>query len=300
MRALLGAECPQWSSAPIEYLETSGTDNAMWRIRLDDEPDVVVRLPRLPGAAAGVEREIAVLQRIEGRLSSRIATPSVRHLGEPHERFPHRWSVLEWIDGTDAWTGRDELVPGQDERDLARDLAEVVTALTALVDLRDIDQLKRRSPGNRGGPLEPLLDRLEGWLTDPQWNAPDLVDVASIRRLADESREVIGEPATEGFVHGDLIPGNLLVDRGRLTAVIDWGGVGIGDTAQDLAPAWAVLSKHGRAEFAEAVGVDRAGWIRGRAFELEHAVGGVLYYIPRGHTLGDVMARTLTRILTDR
>jgi hypothetical protein len=67
--------------------------------------------------------------------------------------------------------------------------------------------------------------------------------------------------------------------------------------AQDLAPAWAVLEARGRAVFREAVGADEASWIRGRTFELEHAVGGVLSYVPRRHPLGDVMARTLDRIL---
>jgi aminoglycoside phosphotransferase (APT) family kinase protein len=118
-----------------------------------------------------------------------------------------------------------------------------------------------------------------------------------VRRLAAEAREVTGEPVVTGFTHGDLIPGNLLVDEDRLTAVIDWGGAGHGDRAQDLAPAWSVLEGPSRTIFRAAVGADDASWVRGRTFELEHAVGGVLYYVPRRHPLGDVMARTLQRIL---
>lgn len=30
------------------------------------------------------------------------------------------------------------------------------------------------------------------------------------------------------LLHGDLIPGNLLVADGRLTSVLEWGGLGIG------------------------------------------------------------------------
>src|SRR5258706_12890756 len=30
------------------------------------------------------------------------------------------------------------------------------------------------------------------------------------------------------WIHGDLLPGNLLVEEGRLSAVIDFGGLGIG------------------------------------------------------------------------
>ena len=161
----------------------------------------------------------------------------------------------------------------------------------------DVDNAPQRSPGSRGGPLLALLERLEGWLGSAEWNAAGLLDVAAVRRLAAEALEVVDEPVIEGFVHGDLIPGNLLVDEGRLAAIIDWGGAGWGDTAQDLAPAWAVLTTVERSAFKEAVGADDAAWIRGRTFELEHAVGGVLYYVPKQHPLGDVMSRTLERIL---
>lgn len=295
VRALLRAECSQWSESAIEYLATSGTDNAMWRIRLENESDVVVRLPRRPGAAAGVKQEIAVLQQIaRAHVGTLVRTPSVRHIGQPHEVFPHHWSVLEWIDGADTWTVRNDLEARSLDA-LASDLGQVVPAIAETTDL-DVD-IRPRSPGDRGGPLGPLLDRLNGWLISPDWNAASLVDVAAVKRLADQALEVLDEPVTVGFVHGDLIPGNLLVEDGRLTAIIDWGGVGRGDTAQDLAPAWSVLTTKERAAFREATGADDAAWIRGRTFELEHAVGGVLYYVPRRHALGDVMARTLDRLL---
>lgn len=95
-----------------------------------------------------------------------------------------------------------------------------------------------------------------------------------------------------------MIPGNVLVAKNRLAAIIDWGGAGYGDAAQDYAPAWALLSGGARATFRKAVAADDAAWIRGRTFELEHAVGGILYYKPKRHPLGDVMERTLQRILT--
>lgn len=292
--ALLREELPRYADAPVEYLATSGTDNAMWRIRTGDGPDLVARLPRRPGPAAGVRREASVLRQIEEtRFGRLVQTPRVRHVGRPHERFPHRWSVLEWIDGTDAWSARADL-DQEPLGALAEDLADAVTALRAA----DVEGGREREPGRRGGPLGPLLERLDRWLTEPEWNASALIDVAGVRRLAAEALEVIDEPVVSGFTHGDLIPGNLLVDGARLRAIIDWGGAGHGDVAQDLAPAWAVLTATERPVFREAVGADDAEWIRGRAFELEHAVGGVLYYTPKNHPLGDVMTRTLTRILT--
>lgn len=293
VRSLLRAECPHWAESPAEYVNTSGTDNAMWRIRVDAGPDVVVRLPRRPGAAACVLREAALLQQVE-RASIRpmVATPAVRHVGQPQELFPHHWSVLEWIDGRDAWTSRHDL----DSRHLGA-LADDLAAAIASIGQLSARDAPPRPPGSRGGPLGPLLERLDGWLDSSEWSAAGLVDVGAVRRLAAEAREIADRPVTGGFVHGDLIPGNLLVDKGRLTAVLDWGGAGWGDPAQDLAPAWAVLTAAERRAFREAVGADDAAWIRGRTFELEHAVGGVLYYVPKRHPLGDVMARTLARIL---
>ena len=295
VRALLAAECPDWSDRPLTYLQASGTDNAMWRVALDGEPDVAVRLLRRPGAAANVEAEIAVLRHLEHTtLSSLVTIPRVRHLGRAGEAFPHRWSILEWIGGVDAWAARDDLVT-RPLTALATDLARAVEAIGEIGDA----PVKARPAGSRGGPLGPLLQQLDRWLTDPQWRAGELLDVAAVRRRADEARELVDQPVIPGFVHGDLIPGNLLVADGRLGAILDWGGAGWGDRAQDLAPAWAVLPANDRAAFRQALEVDDAAWIRGRAFELEHAVGGVLYYRPRRHPLGDIMTRTLGRILDD-
>ena len=44
---------------------------------------------------------------------------------------------------------------------------------------------------------------------------------------------------TEVWVHGELPPGNLLLVDGRLSAVIDFGGMTVGGPAFDLRPALA-------------------------------------------------------------
>ncbi|HAP77486.1 MAG TPA: hypothetical protein DCR14_15570 [Acidimicrobiaceae bacterium] len=293
VRALLHSECPQWAEARLTYLSTSGTDHAMWRVSVPRSADVVVRMPRRARAAARVAYEARVLEAVAASpVARQVATPTVRHLGNPHEYFPHQWLVLDWLDGSDAWAARATL----DHRALASlavDLAGVVGAIGAL----DSGWARPRQAGSRGGPLLPLLAGLDEWLTGPEWNAAGLIDVAAVRRLMDEAREVVGEPVAEGFVHGDLIPGNLLLSGSRLTSVIDWGGAGHGDLAQDLAPAWSVLGAGERSLFRAHLEVDDASWIRGRTFELEHAVAAILYYVPKRHPLGDVMLRTLHQIL---
>jgi Phosphotransferase enzyme family len=42
---------------------------------------------------------------------------------------------------------------------------------------------------------------------------------------------------------------NLLVEGGRLKAVIDFGGAGVGDPALDVIPAWSVFGDSGRIAF---------------------------------------------------
>ncbi len=64
---------------------------------------------------------------------STLQTPTVRHIGEPHDVFPSHWSVLEWIEGTDCWSGRTRLDPGAIGT-LAVDLALAATAVGQIHD----------------------------------------------------------------------------------------------------------------------------------------------------------------------
>lgn len=279
----------------LEQLPGSGTDNVLWRVRSPSGSDVVVRLPRTPSAAHSLRSEVEVVAALaDHRLP--LAVPRLCHVGSPTDRFPHPWAVMEWVVGTDAWTARDEVAANDEATALV--LADTVAAIAGLHGV----PAPSRQPGRRGGPLAPLLAGLDRWLDDPTWSADAHVDVAAVRRLADRARE-LADDDQDGIepilVHGDLLPGNLILRGGRLRAVIDWGSAALADPAQDLTPAWAVLGTRGRAVFRERLDVDDTAWLRGRAFELEHAVAAVLYYRPRRHPLADIMARTLERVLAD-
>jgi aminoglycoside phosphotransferase (APT) family kinase protein len=96
---------------------------------------------------------------------------------------------------------------------------------------------------------------------------------------ADAATEVweaaIAEPRTGAPVwfHGDVAPGNLLVDGdARLTAVIDFGTCGVGDPACDLVIAWTLLDGDGRDEFRSRMGADSATWARARGWALWKAL----------------------------
>ena len=74
------------------------------------------------------------------------------------------------------------------------------------------------------------------------------------------------------WVHGDIAAGNLLVDSGRLSAVIDFGSCGIGDPAFDLVIAWVFLNGASRERFREALPCDRGMWARARGWALWKAL----------------------------
>lgn len=294
VRALLATECPQWANLRLQYLDTSGTQHAMWRGRVDGRDDIVVRLPRRPAAAEGADRERQLLQHLQATpLTSIVEIPQVLHLGSPHEPYPHRWSVLAWLDGRDAWTARHEI--DHDSPRLGARLAEVVTAIG---DLGHGLPVPRRAAGDKSVSLQPHIDLLLEQLDRVGPSADHLFDVERVRQRAAEAYE-LDDPTTTCFIHNDLIPGNLLVQEGYVTGVLDWGSAGYGDPARDLAPAWSILGPRGRHVFRKELAPDEATWARGRALEMCHAVDAVLYYLPRRHAVGDVMAATLDRILAD-
>ena len=105
-----------------------------------------------------------------------------------------------------------------------------------------------------------------------------------------------GDPV---WIHGDLMPGNLLVRDRRLSAVIDWGALGVGDPAPDLAPAWSTLPASVRDEFRQAVGYDDDTWRRGRGWALGPALTGIPYYWDTVPAFAQRGLRTIAAVLAD-
>lgn len=51
------------------------------------------------------------------------------------------------------------------------------------------------------------------------------------------------------WIHGDVSAGNLLLQRGRLSSVIDFGMLAVGDPACDLSIAWTLFGGESREVF---------------------------------------------------
>jgi aminoglycoside phosphotransferase (APT) family kinase protein len=106
-------------------------------------------------------------------------------------------------------------------------------------------------------------------------------------------------PATGAhWLHGDLLAENLLVRDGRLMALLDFGGLAVGNRAVDLVAGWELLDPPARALFRAKAGVDDQTWLMGRAWALAIAVMTFPYY---WHTMPErcagrlVLARQVLR-----
>ncbi|MER9559481.1 phosphotransferase, partial [Mesorhizobium sp. M0323] len=74
------------------------------------------------------------------------------------------------------------------------------------------------------------------------------------------------------WVHGDVASGNLLVEDGKLYAVVDFGSSAIGDPACDLVIAWTEFYGESRQAFRDAIALDEHSWARARGWALWKAL----------------------------
>jgi aminoglycoside phosphotransferase (APT) family kinase protein len=254
-----------------------GTDHALFRLG----DDMVVRLPRRASSAVQVPKEWRWLPWLAPQLPLPIPQPLL--LGQPAEGYPCPWLVCHWLDGEPA--ALDKLA---DSAEAGRSLARFVAALQR-IDGRDAPV----SP--RGGPLQQRDEATRQALAALAGQV-DEAAALSVWRAALAAPPWSWPPV---WMHGDLLPGNLLAVDGRLTAVIDFGLFGLGDPACDLMPAWAWLDERGRTAFREVLAPDDASWVRGRGWALSFGLIALPYYGPLGHPLAATARHAITQALAD-
>jgi aminoglycoside phosphotransferase (APT) family kinase protein len=110
-------------------------------------------------------------------------------------------------------------------------------------------------------------------------------------------------PAWHGppvWIYGDLQSLNLLVQQGRLSAVIDFGWLGVGDPACDLQVAWNLLCAQTRDVLRAALPVDDATWARGRGWTLSVGLIALPYYQSTNPVLAGIARRAIEEALADQ
>jgi aminoglycoside phosphotransferase (APT) family kinase protein len=277
-RLLLG-QFPQWADLPIEHLASGGTVNAVYR--LGDE--LTVRLPLTAAGAKDLEREVQWLPRLA--LTLPLTIPTVVATGIPAERYPWAWAVHRWIDGEIPVEGR----LGEPEL-LARDIAEFITALRRTT-------LNDGPSAYRGVPLATVDPHVRAAI-EVLRHADETIDADMALAAWEEALAAPPWTAAPCWVHSDLMPSNLLIAGDRLTAVLDFATIGVGDPACDLIPAWNLLPASVRENFRDNVNVDDATWARGRGWALSMAVGQLPYYRHTNPIISANARHVISEILT--
>ncbi len=249
-RKLIAAQFPHWADLPVRLVEPGGWDNRSFRLG----EEMLARFPSAEVYSEQVKKEQRWLPKLAPFLPLPIPVPLA--MGVPADGFPWHWSVYRWLEGENAARERIDDLPLFSST-LARFLAA----------LQRIDPGDGPPPGQhnffRGG----ALAIYDGETRDAISALRGKIDA----EVATSVWEVALEAAWHGppvWLHGDVSADNLLVNGGRLSAVIDFGCSGVGDSACDLAIAWTLFSGESREAFRSALPADRAAWARGRGWAL--------------------------------
>ena len=179
--------------------------------------------------------------------------------GKPTPEYPLAWSINRWL------VGETVTHTNVDLQKFAIELARFLKELEAI----NAENGPQAGAHNfyRGGDLAVYIEEFEQALTQlpagPQRN--HYQDIWTTALATKWKKKPV-------WVHGDIAVGNLLVNDGHLSGVIDFGILGTGDPACDLVMAWTFFDSKSRKAFKEEMGLDDTTWQRGKGWALWKAL----------------------------
>lgn len=249
---LIMKQFPEYAHLPITSVEEQGHDNRTYRLG----ETMLIRMPTMECYALKVPKEQALLPKLAPHLSIKIPTPI--KMGAPSQDYPYPFSIYKWLEGASL-----NILPLNHDylEKLAFDLA------TFLKELQSINTVEGPTPGQHNW-----------WRGDhiSVYDKEAREQFSALSGIIDRHRAVnLWEQACitkwnkpPVWIHGDFAIGNMLVKNNKVSAIIDFGGMGIGDPACDLVIAWTYLTGKARNIFIQEIDLDEETWIRARAWAL--------------------------------
>ncbi|WP_030781322.1 aminoglycoside phosphotransferase family protein [Streptomyces sp. NRRL S-920] len=278
-RRLVDTQFPHWAELPLKLLAPAGSDHVIYRLG----EELSVRLPRHADAVGQARKEARWLPRLTPHLP--LAVPEPVGVGEPGLGYPWAWAVSRWLEGEVATPE----ALGDSPRAAVR-LAEFLAALQKCTP----DAAEAAPEDVRA---DTLADR-DRDTRDAIGEVADVFDAEAMTTLWDAALSAPGWDRAAVWCHGDLHTGNLLTVDGHLSAVIDFGELGVGDPACDLTIAFTLMSPGSRSVFRDALGVDDATWTRGRGWALATGLNAYTTYAAENPRVAAQTTRQITAALT--
>jgi aminoglycoside phosphotransferase (APT) family kinase protein len=258
-RRLVDAQFPQWAALPLRPVVPGGSDHAIYRLG----SELTVRLPRHGGAMRQARKEATWLPRLAPALPLDVPVPEA--VGAPGFGYPWSWAVHRWTAGETA-----TVEALGDSAECAETLAGFLVALRGFAldgavgdpDCGTDDDLPGRDAGTRE-----KIDRTR-----------DVFDASALTEVWDAALAAGSWTGPAVWFHGDFHTGNLLTRGGRVSAVLDFGSLGVGDPSRDIMIAFTLLGAKTREVFRSALDVDDAAWARGRGWALTAGLNAYVSY----------------------
>jgi len=276
VHALLKNQCPHWANLPLKTILSSGTDNALFRLG----NEYVVRLPRIDWATESINKEYEWIPKIAEFMKTPLSEPVFK--GRPDKSYPWSWIVAKWNEGHNPHYEHEN-----EYELLAKDLACFLNELHGI-------GLPKGPSSRRGISLKERDVETQKAIGELERD----IDVSSVTSLWNQLSNTPSWNKEPVWVHGDFLPGNILVQNNRLSAVIDFSDVGIGDPACDLIIAWSLFKPHSIKIFRNNLEhIDNDTWERGRGWALSIALIMLPYYKYSNPTLASLARQMIENVL---
>lgn len=249
---LIAEQFPEYAHLPIKSVDMQGHDNRTYRLG----SKLLIRMPTNECYALKVPKEQALLPKLAPYLTISIPVPI--KMGSPSRDYPYPFSIYKWLEGTSV-----NLLTLDDDclKQLAFDLAKF------LKELQSITCVDGPSPGQHNWWRGDHISVYDQGAREQIGKTSNLIDSKKALRLWEHASKTrwLNKPV---WIHGDFAIGNMLLKDGKLSAIIDFGGMGLGDPACDLVIAWTFLKTKARDIFIREIALDDDTWLRAKAWAL--------------------------------
>lgn len=252
VRQLITEQFPAFSNLSIDPVKVQGHDNRTFRLG----PDMLIRMPTAESYALKVPKEQELLPKLAQHLS--LPIPAPLNMGSPSKDYPYPFSIYKWMEGESA---NSLTIDDESLEYIAGQLAKFLN------ELQSIDSVEGPEPGLHNWYRGAHVSVYDAQARTQIQELETVIDSASSLRLWEQALTSKWEKRPV-WIHGDFASGNILIQDNKLSAVIDFGGMGVGDPACDLVIAWTFLKGKSRDIFIREMDLDSDTWARARAWAL--------------------------------